>query len=88
MPDKGLLSTMYKEFSELNQRKTNPLEKKRFGGNSLVDGEISMLSLPRVPVQSLVGELRSHKLWEMAKRNKATDFCIFRKNLGKQWTCH
>ena len=28
MPDKGLLSTMYKEFSELNQRKTNPLEKK------------------------------------------------------------
>ena len=26
---------MCKEFSKLNQKKTNPLEKKRLGGNSL-----------------------------------------------------
>ena len=41
-----------------------------------------MLSLPRAQVQSLVGELRSHKLHGEAKKKKEGAFLIVQTRIG------
>lgn len=84
IPDKGLLSTMYKEFSELDQKKTNQKKGDLEGISwSMVRIHVFMAKGPR-PIPGR--ELRSHKLkWpKEAKRQ------IFEKNekFREKWTCH
>lgn len=85
IPDKGLLSTMYKEFSELTRK--NKLRKRRFRG----------IPWSMVRTHAFMGQGSPSNPWSGTKipqvvgngqKEAKRQIFAFLENLGKKWTCH